>query len=49
MGSVARGGREEQAALVALTSGAGGASSPVTAGVISAGTEAMVGAGFAAR
>ena len=32
--------------LVSLTSGAGGASSPAMAGVISAGTEAMVAAGF---
>jgi hypothetical protein len=35
--------------LVSLTSGAGGASSPATAGVISAGTEAIVGAGLAVR
>ena len=34
--------------LVSLTSGAGGASSPAMDGVISAGTEAMVAAGFAA-
>jgi len=33
--------------LVSLTSGAGGASSPAMDGVISAGTEAMVAAGFA--
>ena len=34
--------------LVSLTSGAGGASSPAMAGVISAGTEAIVAAGFIA-
>ena len=35
--------------LVSRTSGAGGASSPAMAGVISAGTEAIVGAGLAVR
>jgi hypothetical protein len=35
--------------LVSRTSGAGGASSPAMAGVISAGTEAIVGAGLADR
>ena len=41
-------GRSRPLWVVSLTSGAGGASSPAMAGVISAGTEAMVVAGFTA-
>ena len=41
-------GRSRPLALVSLTSGAGGASSPATAGVMSAGTEAIVAVGLAA-
>jgi len=42
-------GRSRPLWVVSLTSGAGGASSPAIAGVISAGTEAMVAVGLAAR